>query len=125
MGMLARTIAVIDDDDRVLESLQNLLASCGYKAETYSSAELFLTSGALSRTSCIVTDVEMRRMSGLGLLQHVRSRQSDVHVIIITGKPSDNSETFYLERGANGFFRKPIDGDALLTLINNLCCDAG
>jgi FixJ family two-component response regulator len=125
MGVLARTIAVIDDDDRVLESLQNLLASCGYKAETYSSAELFLTSGALSRTSCIVTDVEMRRMSGLGLLQHVRSRQSDVPVIIITGKPSDYSETFYLDRGANGFFRKPIDGDALLTLINNLCCDAG
>jgi FixJ family two-component response regulator len=125
MGVLARAIAVIDDDDRVLESLQNLLASGGYKAETYSSAELFLTSGALSRTSCIITDVEMRRMSGLGLLQHVRSRQSDVPVIIITGKPSDNSETFYLDRGANGFFRKPIDGDALLTLINNLCCDAG
>ena len=124
MGVLARTIAVIDDDDRVLESLQNLLASCGYKAETYSSAELFLTSGALSRTSCIITDVEMRRMSGLGLLQHVRSRQSDVPVIIITGKPSENSETFYLDRGANGFFRKPIDGDSLLTLINNLCCDA-
>ena len=125
MGVLARTIAVIDDDHRVLVSLQNLLASCGYKAETYSSAELFLSSGALSRTSCIITDVEMRRMSGLGLLQHVRSRQSDVPVIIITGKPSDNSETFYLDRGANGFFRKPIDGDALLTLINNLCCDAG
>ena len=124
MGVLARTIAVIDDDDRVLESLQNLLASCGYEAKTYSSAELFLTSGALSRTSCVITDVEMRRMSGLGLLQHVRSRQSDVPVIIITGKPSDNSETFYLDRGANGFFRKPIDGDALLTLINNLCCDA-
>jgi FixJ family two-component response regulator len=124
MGVLARTIAVIDDDDRVLESLQNLLASCGYKAETYSSAELFLTSGALSRTSCIITDVEMRRMSGLGLLQHVRSRQSDVPVIIITGKPSENSETFYLGRGANGFFRKPIDGDAILTRINNLCCDA-
>jgi FixJ family two-component response regulator len=123
MGVLARTIAVIDDDDRVLESLQNLLASWGYKAETYSSAELFLTSGALSRTSCIITDVEMRRMSGLGLLQHVRSRQSDIPVIIITGKPSENSESFYLDRGANGFFRKPIDGDALLTLINNLCCD--
>jgi len=44
MGVLARTIAVIDDDARVLESLQNLLASFGYKAETYSSAELFLMS---------------------------------------------------------------------------------
>lgn len=36
MGVLARTIAVIDDDPRVLESLQNLLASSGYKAEKYS-----------------------------------------------------------------------------------------
>src|SRR5260370_32255431 len=107
MGVIARRIGGIDDEDRVLESLENLLASCGYKAETYSSAELFLTSGALSRTSCIITDVEMRRMSGLGLLQHVRSRQSDVPVIIVTGKPSENSETFYLDRGANGFCRKP------------------
>jgi FixJ family two-component response regulator len=32
MGMQARTIAVVDDDLRVLESLINLLASCGYKA---------------------------------------------------------------------------------------------
>src|SRR5438445_11510308 len=105
MGVLARTIAVIDDDDRVLESLQNLLASCGYKAETYSSAELFLSSGALSRTRCIITDVEMRRMSGLGLLQHVRSRLSDVPVIMITGTPSDNSETLHVDRGADDLFR--------------------
>jgi CheY-like chemotaxis protein len=98
MGVLARTIAVLDDDARVLESLQNLLASCGYKADTYSAAELFLTSGAFSRTSCIITDVEMKRMSGLGLLQHVRSRQSDVPVIINTGKPSENSETWTVPR---------------------------
>ena len=98
MGVLARTIAVIDDDDRVLESLQNLLASCGYKAETYSSAELFLSSGALSRTSCIITDVEMRRMSGLGVLQHVRSRQSDVPVIIITGShPTTQKPSIWTE----------------------------
>jgi FixJ family two-component response regulator len=123
MAVLAHTIAVIDDDDRVLESLQNLLASCGYKAETYSSAERFLAWGGLSRSRCIITDVEMRRMSGLGLLQHIRSGHSDVPVIIITGKPSENPEAFYLDRGANGFFRKPIDGDALVTLINNLCSD--
>jgi FixJ family two-component response regulator len=37
-----RTIAVVDDHLRILESLQNLLASCGHKAVTYSSAEMFL-----------------------------------------------------------------------------------
>src|ERR1700739_507562 len=114
-------IAVIDDDIRVLESLVNLLASFGYKAESYISAEQFLGSGGLSRTSCIITDIEMRQMSGLGLLQHVISSKSAVPVIIITGKRSDKSEAFYLEKGAVGFFRKPVDADALLDLIGSVC----
>jgi FixJ family two-component response regulator len=117
MGMQARTIAVVDDDLRVVESLINLLASCGYKAQGYSSAEEFLESGGLQKSSCIITDVEMRQMSGLGLLQHIKNTASSLPVVIITGKPSEKSESFYLERGAVGFFRKPVDGDALVNLL--------
>jgi FixJ family two-component response regulator len=117
-----RIIAVIDDDDRVRESLHNLLASYGYSAEAYASAELFLASDGLIKSHCVIADVQMRKrqMTGLELLQRVRSSQPDVPVIIITGKPSANSEAFYLDNGANGFFRKPIDGQALMTLIDHL-----
>ena len=115
-----RIIAVIDDDLRVLESLQNLLASYGYKAETYSSADLFLASGGLSQSNCIIADVEMRQMTGIELLQHLRGIHCEIPLIIITGKPSTHGEAFYLDKGANGFFRKPIDGQALVTLIDNL-----
>jgi FixJ family two-component response regulator len=121
MNVQARTIAVIDDDPRVLESLLNFLASCGYKAESYLSAEQFLGSGGLSRCICIIADIEMRKMSGLGLLQHVRSSNCPVPVVIITGMPSENSEAFYLEKGAIGFFRKPVDCDALVDLISSVC----
>ena len=121
MKVHGRTITVIDDDLRVLESLVNLLASFGYKAESYKSAEQFLESDALYRTCCIVTDVEMRQMSGLGLLQHLQNIDCAVPVIIITGKPSARSEAFYLEKGAVGFFRKPVDGDALVELIGSVC----
>jgi FixJ family two-component response regulator len=121
MSMQARTIAVIDDDPRVLESLVNLLASFGYSAQAYESAEQFLKSGTLSRTSCIITDVEMRQMSGLRLLQFLKSSNCTVPVIIITGKPSERSEAFYLESGAVGFFRKPVDGEALIELIGSVC----
>jgi FixJ family two-component response regulator len=121
MNVSNRRIAVIDDDPRVLESLVNLFASFGYKAESYESAEQFLESGTLSRTSCIVTDVEMRQMSGLGLLQFLKNNNAAVPVIIITGKPSVRSEAFYLEHGAVGFFRKPVDGDALVELIGSVC----
>jgi FixJ family two-component response regulator len=121
MGMQARTIAVIDDDLRVLESLINLLASCGYNAEGYCSAEEFLESGGLENSSCVITDVEMRQMSGLGLLRHINNTASSLPVVIITGKPSEKSESFYLERGAVGFFRKPVDGDALVDLLKGIC----
>jgi FixJ family two-component response regulator len=121
MNVQPRTIAVIDDDRRVLESLVNLLASFGYNADSYLSAEQFLGSGTLSRTSCIITDVEMRQMSGLALLQYVKNSNSAVPVIIITGKPSERSKSFYLEKGAIGFFRKPVDGDALLELVSSVC----
>jgi|ERR1700722_16755552 FixJ family two-component response regulator len=121
MGMQARTIAVIDDDLRVLESLINLLASSGYIAEGYGSAEEFLESDGLQKSSCVITDVEMRQMSGLGLLQHINSTASSFPVIIITGKPSEKSELFYLEKGAVGFLRKPVDGDALINLLKGVC----
>jgi FixJ family two-component response regulator len=121
MNAQGHTIAVIDDDLRVLESLVNLLASFGYTAESYGSAEQFLESGALSRTGCIVTDVEMRQMSGLGLLQFLKNSNSSIPVIIITGKPSARPEAFYLESGAVGFFKKPVDGDALVELIGSVC----
>lgn len=121
MNVEARTIAVVDDDPRVLESLLNFLASCGYKAESYLSAEQFLGSGALPRCMCIIADIEMPKMSGLDLLQHIRSSNCEVPVVIITGKPSEHSETFYLERGAIGFFRKPVDCDALVDLIGSVC----
>ena len=112
-----RTIAVIDDDPRVLESLVNLFASYGYKAESYLSAEQFLGSGGLSRSSCIVADIQMPHVSGLELLQYVKNSKPSVPVVIMTGKPSENTEAFYLERGAIGFFRKPVDGNALIDLI--------
>jgi FixJ family two-component response regulator len=121
MNVLDRRIAVIDDDLRVLESLVNLLASFGYEAESYKSAEEFLASGNVAQTSCIVTDVEMRQMSGLGLLQYLKTNNYTVPVIIITGKPSARSEAFYLASGAVGFFRKPVDGDALVELISSVC----
>jgi FixJ family two-component response regulator len=121
MSMQACTIAVIDDDPRVLESLVNLLSSFGYSAQPYQSAEQFLKSGTLSRTDCIITDVEMQQMSGLGLLQFLKSSNCSVPVIIVTGKPSERSEGFYLESGAVGFFRKPVDGDALIELIGSVC----
>jgi FixJ family two-component response regulator len=121
MKVQRRTIAVIDDDFRVLESLVNLLASFGHQAEGFKSAEQFLETAAFSQICCIVTDIEMPQMSGFGLLQHLKSSDCTIPVIIITGKPSERTDAFYFEHGAVGFFKKPVDGEALVELIGTVC----
>jgi hypothetical protein len=55
-------------DLRVRESLANLLVSFGYVADSYESAEQFLESDRPLRVCCIVTDLQMRQMSGFGPL---------------------------------------------------------
>ena len=56
-------------------------------------------------------------MSGLGLLQYLKSSDRDVSIVLIAGYLDGLSEAFYLKDGAIGFFRKPIGVDALVELI--------
>jgi FixJ family two-component response regulator len=121
MDVQTCTIAVIDDDLRVRESLANLLASCGYEVGSYESSRQFLELDRLFRVSCTITDVQMRQMSGFGLLQHLKWSNCAVPVIIITGEQSEGSTAFYLENGAAGFFKKPVDGNALVELLSRVC----
>ena len=115
-----RTVAVIDDDRRVLMSLANLLASGGYRTRLYESPEAFLSADH-SGLVCVITDLGMRPIDGLELLQRVAAMPAPVPVIIITGRPSEHSDNYYLQRGAAGFLRKPLDGDALLERLNDVC----
>jgi FixJ family two-component response regulator len=114
-----RTVAVIDDDRRVLTSFANLLASGGYGARAYESPLDFFSDG-YSDLLCVITDLEMRPIDGIEVLERTVRENVLTPVIIITGKPSEHTEDYYLRRGALGFFKKPIDGDALLDLLDSI-----
>jgi FixJ family two-component response regulator len=116
---LARTVAVIDDDRRVLTSLTNLLASGGYGTRAYESALHFFSDG-YSGLVCVITDLGMRPIDGIQVLERTVQSDAATPVVVITGKPSEYTEEYYLRRGALGFFRKPVDGDALLNLLDGI-----
>ncbi|RXZ38498.1 response regulator [Oxalobacteraceae bacterium CAVE-383] len=121
MTIPTRSIAIVDDDGRVLESLANLLASIGYRPYLFTSVADLLATDALSRVCCVITDREMPRMSGLDLLAHIGRSALSVPVIVITGQLSEDMESFYIRLGAAGFLRKPIDCDALCGLLQRCC----
>jgi len=111
-------IAVIDDDPRVLESLENLFESAGYGVRKFSSAKSLMDAG-LSDVGCLITDIGMPAMDGFELHDLVKKVRPDLPVFLITGRDVAGDQRRALANGASGFFRKPFDGPALLAAVDD------
>ena len=109
-------VAVVDDDQRVTESLENLLESAGYTVRAFSSAQTLLASSALPKIDCLITDIGMPGMDGFELQRRMGEMRPDLPVIMITGR----QEFVELPRSKGSLlFRKPFDGQALLAAIGD------
>ncbi|MDD5544170.1 MAG: response regulator [Acidobacteriia bacterium] len=111
-------ISVIDDDESVRDATATLLRSAGYRAELFPSAELFLTSGALNETECLILDVRMPGMSGLELQHHLNSENARVPIIFVAAYDDEPIRSQVIEAGAVAFLNKPFASDVLLASIH-------
>ncbi len=118
MRKLKATIAAVDDDPRVLESLENLFESAGYAVRTFSSARALIDAG-LSDIGCIITDIGMPALDGFELHDLVKRVRPDLPVFLMTGRDVTGDQQRALVEGARGFFRKPFDGPAMLAAVSN------
>jgi len=107
-------VAVVDDDPRLLESLEELLESAGYTACSFRSAGQLLVRG-LADLDVLITDIGMPGTDGFELRDIVKKARPELPVFLITGRHeiADQSRA----RGISGFFRKPFDAPALLAAI--------
>jgi len=113
-----RIIAVVDDDPRLLESLENLLESAGYGVRTFPSAKALIDAG-LSDVDCLITDISMPFMDGFELHDLVKSARPNLPVFLITGRHEIGDQQRASAKDISGFFRKPFDGVALLAAVGN------
>jgi FixJ family two-component response regulator len=111
-------VAVVDDDPRILRSLETLLESADYSARLYPSAESLLENpGALDELNCLISDIGMSVMDGFDLLRAVKSARPELPVILITGRPEAAKLAASDGRGADAVFEKPFDAAKLLAAI--------
>ena len=110
-------VAAVDDDCRVRESIESLVASAGYIPLVFASAEEFLQSGASATAVCLITDVRMPGIDGLELQRLVRLQHPPLPVIFITAHYDDEIQQRALSQGAVGFLHKPFDAADLLSAI--------
>ncbi|WP_457301412.1 response regulator transcription factor [Phyllobacterium sp. P5_D12] len=109
-------IAIVDDDQRLLESLENLLESAGHVVRAFSSAQTLLESNTVPEIDCLITDIGMPGMDGFELQRLMSERRPDLPVILITAR---HEVIELLQAKHNWFFRKPFDGQALLAAIGD------
>lgn len=118
MNERKRTIAVVDDDPRLLESLEELFESAGYAARTFPSARALIDAG-FSDIDCLVTDIGMPAMDGFELHGVVKKARPELPVFLITGRHEIGYQQRANAKDISGFFRKPFDGPALLAAVGN------
>ena len=108
---------VIDDDASVRKAFGRLLRSANLDAETFSSAEEFLSSPKQKENACIIIDIRMPGLSGFDLQQRLSSEGINIPVIVISASDDVQIRERARELGAIAFFRKPIDDQALLDAV--------
>ena len=111
-------ISIVDDDDALRNSLENLIRSAGLRAQSFSSAEAFLSSKQVHETRCLVLDVRMPGMSGPELQRQMAVANSPIPIIFITAHEDDAQRTQALEAGAVAFLHKPFYEEELLKAID-------
>jgi len=111
------TIAVVDDDIRILESIGELLESTGYMVSLHTSAQSLLDSGGLVTGDCLITDLGMPAMDGFELCRRLRMRNPQLAVIFITARRGLHDQERADRVGHYGLFQKPFDGAALLAAV--------
>jgi FixJ family two-component response regulator len=114
------TIAVIDDDNSVRESLRELLRAADFGALTFASAEAYLNQPPTDRVDCLIVDVNLPGMSGVGLVHALTAGGSTTPVVLITAR--DDATTLELVRRAGRIplLRKPFSEEELFDAITRV-----
>jgi len=110
-------IYIVDDDASVRRAMERLIRSAGMEVQAFASAQEFLDFEYSNQNACMIVDIKLQGMSGLELQKELRTRGSDLPIIFITGFDSPEIREQAKKAGAAGYFRKPLDGQALLDTI--------
>jgi FixJ family two-component response regulator len=111
------TVAIIDDEESVRKSLVRMLQAKGLQVMAFRSAQEFLDSPQSRIVSCVVSDLRMPGLDGLGFQQMLRTKLPHLSMVFITGHGDISASVTAMKAGAVDFLEKPVKGAALLDAI--------
>ncbi len=111
-------VFVVDDDPSARKGLARLLLTAGYHVQDFECASDFLDGLNPDVSGCLVLDARMPGLSGEELQTELKNREIFLPIIVVTGDDDPETKKKAAKMKAVGFFRKPVDGTALLDAVN-------
>jgi len=113
-------VLVVDDEKAMLLALKGLLGKEGYQVETAASGEEALRRIETGSFHVVITDLSMDGTSGMQVLEHARSVDPDLAVIMITAHGSEKIAVQAMKLGAADYLPKPFDNDELRIVVRRV-----
>ncbi len=111
-------VLLVDDEEKFLEVLSQRLGTRGIVAETSTSGEEALVKIKNKNFDAIVLDVMMPGIGGIETLKRIRKENSEVQIIMLTGRGTVDKAVEAMKEGAIDFLEKPADINQLLDKIS-------
>lgn len=113
-------VRIVDDDEGIRNSMAFLLEGEGWEVKTYRDGSQFLANGDFVRPGCIIMDVRMPNMSGLGLQTHLNEMGVNLPVISLSGHGDIDMAVHTMKAGAVEFLQKPVHEERLFKVVNDV-----
>src|SRR3972149_5780126 len=110
---------IADDSKDITAFLQAYLVQQGYEVHIAYDGETAVRLFAAQPFDLVLTDLQMPRLNGLGVLHRVKERSSETQVIILTGHASLDTALDALRHGPYDYWLKPVDNVDQLQFATN------
>ena len=117
---MATEILIIDDNTEIRNLLDEILLDNGYKTRLAANYNQALTEIDIKLPDIAIIDVKLDKSEndGIELLNHIKTKDKDIPVIIISGHANIEMAIKSLKSGAFEFIQKPFDKNRLLNFVN-------
>ncbi|MXN64227.1 response regulator [Stappia sp. GBMRC 2046] len=112
-------VAIVDDDESVRRALQRMVLSLSFDPVGFQSGDDFVASLDRRMPDCVLLDVHMPGLSGLGVLRKMTAGRRHVPAIAITGFDQPGLREKCLDAGAVAYLIKPLDSSEVANAIEN------
>lgn len=117
MSEAVPTVFIVEDNEPLLRALSRVLHQKGFRTETYTSAEDFLTHRDVTVPGCLLLDVNLPGLDGLALQRRLADFGPPLPIVFMSGHGDIPMTVQVIKAGAIDFLTKPVSAVALLAAV--------